>query len=391
MKVLLVSSKYQPEYSGSGLRSHNLYKRLSDKFNIEYDVVCNSIIDKKNEQYIYEDIVVNKISYPIDIQNLTGLKRKAHIIISMFYEFYYTYKFIKKNNISNYDILHTFGNSWSVAFLTFYFSRYKKPIIRELVNTMNNPYYPIQFKGIFKNIFKQKNTLMVAISKQLENLCKEFNVNNIWQRPNPIDENKFYLVSKKEKIELRSKLTSFANEDIILLHVASYMKRKNHIFLLDLIKKLPKNYKLLLAGPVENTEHKKYYQKVINKIKEQDLGDRILLKSGFVDNIDEYIKMSDVFMFPTWGEALGTPILEAQACGVPVVANFMDGVTNYWIKENKAGFTVKDFDVDLWLKAIEKSLLIDKTTLEINTEYIQKVASTDNIDKQYINILKGMN
>ena len=49
MKVLLVSSKYQPEYSGSGFRAHHLYLRLSSKFNINYDVVCNSLINRKNE------------------------------------------------------------------------------------------------------------------------------------------------------------------------------------------------------------------------------------------------------------------------------------------------------------------------------------------------------
>ena len=36
MKVLLVSSKYQPEYSGSGFRAHHLYLRLSSKFNIAF-------------------------------------------------------------------------------------------------------------------------------------------------------------------------------------------------------------------------------------------------------------------------------------------------------------------------------------------------------------------
>ena len=131
MKVLLVSSKYQPEYSGSGFRAHNLYKRLSKKFNIKYDVVCNSLVNKKNEVYQYEDVEVNKISYPINFLNLKGFKRKFHIIIFMFYEFYYSYKFIKKKDIKNYYLIHTFGNSWSVAFLTYYFYLKKKPVFRE--------------------------------------------------------------------------------------------------------------------------------------------------------------------------------------------------------------------------------------------------------------------
>ena len=120
MKVLLVSSKYQPEYSGSGFRAHHLYQRLSSKFNISYDVVCNSLINKKNEIYEYDGVEINKISYPIDFEKLHGLERKFHAILSMFYEFYYSYKFIKKKGIKNYNLIHTFGNSWSIAFLTYY-------------------------------------------------------------------------------------------------------------------------------------------------------------------------------------------------------------------------------------------------------------------------------
>ena len=96
MKVLLVSSKYHPEYSGSGFRAHQLYKRLSSKFNINYDVVCNSLINKNNEIYEHEGVQINKISYPIQIEKLSGIKKKFHTLLSMVYEFYYSYKFIKK-------------------------------------------------------------------------------------------------------------------------------------------------------------------------------------------------------------------------------------------------------------------------------------------------------
>ena len=384
MKVLLVSSKYQPEYSGSGYRAHNLYKRLSKKFNIDYDVVCSSLIDKKNKTYFHDGVKVNKISYPVEIDKIKGLKKKIHIIISMIYEFFYSYKFIKKNDLSKYDLIHTFGNSWPIAFLTYYFYLKKKPIIRELVNDVKTPYYPIQFRTIFKKIFQKDNTLIIAISKKLEKLCKVSKVKNIWMRPNPVNENKFFQISNEKKFELRSKLTNFSTSDIVLLHIASYMERKNHIFLLDILKKLPNNYKLYLGGPVENKEHKEMYTIVKNKAQELDLKNRVIIEKGFVTNMDEYIKMSDVFLFPTWNEGLGTPILEAQACAVPVVANLMFGSTDYWIKNYHGGFVVGNFDVDEWINKIRMSLTINKNTITKNCQKIQNIASTQSIDKQYI-------
>ena len=390
MKVLLVSSKYQPEYSGSGFRAHHLYLRLSSKFNINYDVVCNSLINRKNEIYEYEGVEINKISYPVDFEKLRGLKRKFHAILSMFYEFYYSYKFIKKKDINNYNLIHTFGNSWSIAFLTYYFYLKKKPIIRELVNNMNTPYYPIQFEKFFRKIFQKNNTMMIAISKKLEELCKTHKVKNIWMRPNPINENKFFLIDKVEKLKLRNKLTDFSNDDIILTHIATFMTQKNHIFLLDVLKRLPKNYKLYLGGTVENTEHMVNFERVQNKINELGLKSRVTLTRRFIENIDEYIKLCDVFLFPTWNEALGTPILEAQACGVPVVANLMHGSTDYWIKDNKGGFVVEKFDDKLWAEKIKLALNISNETLRENSSKIIKIASAKNIDAEYFKRIEAI-
>jgi len=390
MKVLLVSSKYQPEYSGSGFRAHNLYKRLSKKFNINYDVVCNSLTLRKNTAYKYDGVNVYRIAYPYDIKKFNGLIKKIHTLLSMFYEFYYSYKFIKKKKIKNYNLIHTFGNSWSIAFLTYYFYLKKKPIIRELVNNMSTPYYPIQFERFFKRVFQKKNTLMIAISKKLQELCKRYNVKNIWMRPNPIEKKFFLLENRNEKFTLRRKLTSFSNEDIVLIHIASYMRQKNHIFTLDILKKLPKRYKLFLGGPVESDEHRENFQLTKNKIIELNLSDRVILSKGFIANIDEYIKLSDVFLFPTWNEALGTPILEAQACGIPVVANLMIGSSEFLIKNDIGGYLVEKFDATVWADKIELALKISSEKLANNSLKILEIASTQNIDKEYFKRMNSL-
>ena len=52
--------------------------------------------------------------------------------------------------------------------------------------------------------------------------------------------------------------------------------------------------------------------------------EKIDLKYGFVDDFDQYIKLSDVFLVPSISEGFCTPILESQACGVPVVSNYWE-------------------------------------------------------------------
>ena len=67
MKILVVSSKYQPEYSGSGLRAHNTYKRFGKNFNIKFEVLSNSIMFQGNKKFIYDGVEILRISPPFRI------------------------------------------------------------------------------------------------------------------------------------------------------------------------------------------------------------------------------------------------------------------------------------------------------------------------------------
>ena len=253
MKILVASSKYHPEYSGSGLRAHNTYKRFKKNYNINFDILCNSKIHQGNKKYFYDGVDIVRISTPFKIPVKKSLWQKILTIFSIFWEVFYSWKFIRRN-IDRYNLLHTFGNTWAIGFLSWYFAKKNKPIIRELCNDMDNPLYPIQVQNYMRSIFKKDNTLVVAISKRLEILSKRFDIKNVWQRPNPVDESKFF-VDFKKKYFLRSKLTKFNQNDVVLNLVANFIDRKNQLFAIEVLSLLPKKFKLILAGPlkVENS------------------------------------------------------------------------------------------------------------------------------------------
>mgnify|MGYP001317406440 FL=1 len=334
MKILVVSSKYHPEYSGSGFRAHNTYMRLKKNYNIKFDILSNSIMHQRNKNYIHEGIDITRISQPFKIPHKKSVWRNVLIVIGIIWEVFFSWKFIRKK-INRYDLLHTFGNTYTIGFLTWYFAKKNKPIIRELCNDMDNPLYPIRAKNYMSSIFKKKNTLIIAISKRLERLAKKFDIKNIWYRPNPVNEN-FNLVDHKKKFFLRNKLTKFSQQDIVLSLVANFIDRKNQVFALDVLNLLPKEFKLILAGPLKN-ENNSYYQMLLKKIDSLGLDSRIDIKTGFVNNFDEYLKCSDVFLFPSKAEGLGTPLLESQACGVPVVSNYIRDITDILIEKEEGG------------------------------------------------------
>lgn len=379
MKILVASSKYQPEYSGSGLRAHNTYKRLKKNYNFNFDIVSNSKIYQGNKKYVHDGVEINRISPPFKIPEKKSLWRKILVLFSIFWEVFYSWKFIRKN-IDQYSLLHTFGNTWTIGFFTWYFEKKNKPIIRELCNDMNNPLYPIQIQNYMRSIFKKNNSLIIAISKKLENLAKKFDVKNIWQRPNPVDENIFF-VDYDRKYFLRNKLTRFNQNDIVLNLVANFIDRKNQLFALDVLRLLPKKFKLILAGPLKK-QNEVYFQNMLKKIESLSLNNRVEVQTGFVNNFDEYLKCSDVFLFPSKAEGLGTPILESQACGVPVVSNYIKDITDPIIENNKGGFFL-DLDAENWADKVQKALEIPKEVLIENAKYVSNICSSKLIDQEY--------
>lgn len=380
MKILLVSSKYQPEYSGSGLRAHNTYKRLKRKFVIDYDVLASSLEHTGYKKYQHENIEVMRIAGLFKVANFHGILRKLVVWINMPFEVIRSWLFIR-NKINKYDLLHSFGDSWAIGFLTWYFAKQNKAIMRELCNDIEIPYYPKPFKRWIKPIFQKDNTMIVAISPMLEKLAKNNGVKNVWQRPNPIDETKFNLDVKKQKYQLRKKLTRFTKDDIILSYIAMFWDNKNQEFLLKILPKLDKKYKLFLIGVVKS-ERKNYYNKILKIVKKLNLKNRVQIKADFIDNPQEYMALSDVYLFPSKHEGLGTPILESQACGTPIVANKLPGITDKWIKEGTGGYS-SELNEDLWIDKINNVLNIKHEVLIKNSHHILKTAGSKNIDEQY--------
>lgn len=379
MNILVVSSKYQPEYSGSGLRAHNTYKRFSKNFNLKFRVISNSVIYQGNKKFFYDGVEIFRISPPFKIPKKKNIWRFLLVLLGLIWEIFYCWKYIRKN-INQFSLLHTFGNTWSIGFLTWYFSIKNKPIIRELCNDTDNPLYPIQFQNYMKIIFKKNNTLMVAISKKLDLVAKDFEVQNVWQRPNPVNKNKFF-INYEKKYYYRKNLTSFNKNDILLSLIANFIDRKNQLFVIDVLKLLPKNFKLIMAGPLKN-DNKDYFDMILKKIKEFNLLDRVEIQTRFVENIDEYIISSDIFLFPSKAEGLGTPLLEAQICGVPVISNLIKNITDTVIIEGKGGYCLQ-LNAEMWADRIFDALKIPENVLTENARQVSRTCSSEIIDSEY--------
>jgi glycosyltransferase involved in cell wall biosynthesis len=102
-----------------------------------------------------------------------------------------------------------------------------------------------------------------------------------------------------------------------LLHVGSALPRKNRKMLIDMVAIMGDNWdgKIYFAGEAADDE-------LMRRALSKGLQDRVvsLVKPNHETLVALY-SACEAFVFPSFSEGFGWPIMEAQACGAPVIAS----------------------------------------------------------------------
>ncbi len=112
------------------------------------------------------------------------------------------------------------------------------------------------------------------------------------------------------------------------------------------------NFRLVIAGDGKEREK-------LQQLAHEHVGDRVLFL-GEIPRKDmyRYYSAADVFVFPGIRESLGMVFLEAQSCGLPVVAFNNAGVPEA-VQDGKTGFLTPVYALGPFVDAIQR-LMADK-------------------------------
>lgn len=150
----------------------------------------------------------------------------------------------------------------------------------------------------------------------------------------------FYNAQKIRKLE-------GITDDFVIGNVGRLVYQKNQSFALQIIKQLiPRipNVKLILlgSGPDE--------AKLKEKAKELGISNYVMFL-GFQNNVNEWYSAFDLFLFPSLFEGLSIASLEAQANGLPILANKDIMPENSIINNNVQLLSLKD-SAEKWAQKI---------------------------------------
>lgn len=120
------------------------------------------------------------------------------------------------------------------------------------------------------------------------------------------------------------------DKKFLIGHVGALDDRhKGQLIIIDAAKKLnsshPEIHFLLVGGGCDEERFKEAAKGLAN-----------ISFEGFVNNVNDYIKCFDMFVFPSRNEGLGSTLLDVMRIGVPIIASRVGGIPEI-VKENENG------------------------------------------------------
>lgn len=177
-------------------------------------------------------------------------------------------------------------------------------------------------------------------------------------------------------------------DEPVFISVAGFVPEKNHHFLIDVFREFVAVHGkgqlwLVGEGPLRRD--------ISQKVSEVGLQDRVTFY-GAVTKPIALLKAADALLLPSLTEGLPGVILEAMACGVPVVASSAGGIAEV-IREGETGFCVHRFSVKEYVACMEhvlnagiRSKLSENGKEAIRRQFLLPVVA-ERFHKAYIEIV----
>jgi len=369
MRVLMLNFEFPPIGGGAANANYYLLKEFAKKDDISVDLITTS------ENNIFE---VEQFSENIRVFRLNVGKKDLHywrmpeILRWSYLAYNRSKKLISENS---YDLIHCwFG--WPSGVIGYFF-RGKIPYIISLRGSDVpgfNPRLRILDRLFFSRISKvvwSNSSSVVANSGGLRELARKTLKRKIELVYNGVDTKEFEPTQNKKE-----------SKSIRLISVGRLIERKGYEYLVKALKGINHNITLTLIGDGNLKDHLRELSKKTSVSVE--------FKGALAHmEIARELQKADIFIMPSLNEGMSNSVLEAMACGLPIITTNVGGSSEL-IDGN--GQVIEKADVNAIVSALERYL--EDLSLMIkhgkrSREIIEKRFGWYKTGEQYISLYKN--
>jgi len=188
--------------------------------------------------------------------------------------------------------------------------------------------FPMRMLVWLRNRLLRRAARFVAISAVIEQECLAGGIpaDRIVRIPNSVDVDRFHPVAEDARLSLRESL-GLPKEKRIAVFTGRLVSMKGLPSLLRAWRQVVSRHPealLVLVGSggldMHNCE-----AELKSFVAAHGLGNAVHF-AGAVGNVHAWLQAADLFVFPSEREAFGISIIEAMACGLPIVTTTVDGI-----------------------------------------------------------------
>ncbi len=315
MRILRIYTKLPPLMGGMEKHIYNLTK---EQIKLGHFV---SVYFNKGDKVTFRDTQVTKLS-------LEATKPRA-VGIFIFYILICCKLLVNKEK---YNVVHIHGDWSSLVFSKIIQKLTRSKVLAFSIHDDIKDNYI--YKLIFTILLKQVDVIFSTGFQTAEKI-KSMTGKEIIMQPSGI--NKIFFEPNTDQ-------KSFLNLQIIT--VANLLPKKNLDLILDIAKELPDKQFIIVGDGKER-------EKLQNRIDSENISNLKLLGYKNPKELKKLYSTSSVFMLTSFKEGTPTAILEAMACGLPIVTSNAGGIENI-IKNDINGFVIDSMVKQKYIKILLK-------------------------------------
>jgi glycosyltransferase involved in cell wall biosynthesis len=316
MNVLMLNYEYPPLGGGAGNATYYLLHEFGKRDDIAVDLVTSSAKGRYEEEHPSDNITIYKL--PIQKKSIHYWTMREILSYSI-----KVHAFVKKRGTHKFDLAHAFFGI-PCGIIT-WINRKQMPYIISMRGSDVpgfNERFSLQYvflSPFIRHIWRKAHAV-VANSAGLRDLAHRTDpLLNIHLIPNGIDTHEFMF--RQDRNDGR----------IVILTVARLIRRKG---IDDLLRALPD---IIMQQPGVSV-------RIIGEGNMEKELRTLALNLGIKDHVEflgyiphdklpEYYATSDIFVLPSRNEGMSNTVLEAMACGLPIITTDTGG-TNELIRDN---------------------------------------------------------